>query len=211
MHIQVPKQSDTEDVFRRQVCQALAKLSSLPVVEATEDHSELDNLAYADSGHTGFEPTVTKGNLTAGSSKITIGGTGANALIGPGASVDLSANILQYTKRGNLEDWDWDQGDLTTDGTWYELDCSSIVPTGTVLIFFYLILTDNLVNQVFIMKHPDHEDNYSAVGFATQTANSGMRGVVPVPCDSNRKIKYYGSNTTFTSIDLTIVGWIKEV
>jgi len=31
----------------------------------TQVHSELSNLAYADAGHTGFEPTVTKGNLTA--------------------------------------------------------------------------------------------------------------------------------------------------
>lgn len=32
-----------------------------------QDHSTLSNLSYAASGHTGFEPTVTKGNLTAAS------------------------------------------------------------------------------------------------------------------------------------------------
>jgi len=40
------------------------------------------------------EPAVTKGNLSAGSTKITIGGTGTNALIGTGASVDLGAVTL---------------------------------------------------------------------------------------------------------------------
>lgn len=32
---------------------------------ASSDHAALTHLAYADAGHTGFEPTVSKGNLTA--------------------------------------------------------------------------------------------------------------------------------------------------
>jgi len=56
------------------------------------DHSKLSNLTYAASGHTGFEPTVTKGNLTNGSN-ITIGGTGTGAVIGSGASVALNDTI----------------------------------------------------------------------------------------------------------------------
>lgn len=65
---------------------------------ATSDHSLLSNLSYATAGHTGFEPTISKGNLTAGSTKITIGGTGTGALIGAGASVDVNpANINTST------------------------------------------------------------------------------------------------------------------
>jgi len=57
-------------------------------------HSSLSGLDYASAGHIGFEPTVTKGNLTAGSTKISIGGGGTNALIGSGASIDVvEANI----------------------------------------------------------------------------------------------------------------------
>ena len=52
-------------------------------------HSLLSGLDYASAGHTGFEPTVTKGNLTAGAG-ITIGGTGTGAVIGTGASVTNS-------------------------------------------------------------------------------------------------------------------------
>ncbi len=52
-------------------------------------HSTLSGLDYATAGHSGFEPTVTKGNLTGGAG-ITIGGTGTGAVIGAGASVTNS-------------------------------------------------------------------------------------------------------------------------
>lgn len=59
-----------------------------------EDHSALSNLDYASAGHTGFEATLTKGNLTAGSNKITITGSPTNALIGLGSAVDVNeANV----------------------------------------------------------------------------------------------------------------------
>lgn len=53
------------------------------------DHSDLGNLDYASAAHTGFEPTVTKGNLTeTTSSVLTItGGTGA--VIGSGATIQV--------------------------------------------------------------------------------------------------------------------------
>ena len=62
----------------------------------------LTNLSYDLAGHTGFEPTVTKGNLTAGSTKITIGGTGTGALIGAGASVDVAEANLTHNNIGGL-------------------------------------------------------------------------------------------------------------
>ena len=66
------------------------------------NHAALANLSYAAAAHTGFEPTVTKGNLTAASSKITIGGTGTGALIGAGASVDVAEANLTHNNLGGL-------------------------------------------------------------------------------------------------------------
>lgn len=72
------------------------------VLPAGVDHSLLSNLSFATAGHTGFEPTVTKGNLTAGSTKITIGGTGTGALIGAGASVDVAEANINHNALANL-------------------------------------------------------------------------------------------------------------
>lgn len=57
------------------------------------NHNDLANLGYAESGHIGFEPTVTKGNLTetVTSSLTIVGGTGA--VIGSGVTISLPQDI----------------------------------------------------------------------------------------------------------------------
>jgi len=57
----------------------------------------------------GLEPTVTKGNLTAGSNKVTIGGTGTSAVIGTGVSVDVAQSNLDHGSIGGLSDDDHSQ------------------------------------------------------------------------------------------------------
>lgn len=56
-----------------------------------------------------LEPTVSKGNLTAGSTKITIGGTGTGAVIGAGVSVDVAQANLDHGSIGGLADDDHTQ------------------------------------------------------------------------------------------------------
>ncbi len=53
-------------------------------------HDTLTKLGLAESGHTGIEPTLNKGNVTAGSDKVTIGGTPTNAVIGAGLTIDVN-------------------------------------------------------------------------------------------------------------------------
>lgn len=59
----------------------------------TANHSTLSNLDYASAGHTGFEPTVTKGNLTTSGSNITVY-TGTGAVIGSGTKIGLTSGNL---------------------------------------------------------------------------------------------------------------------
>ena len=62
----------------------------------------IDSLGVINNKITGKEPALTKGNLTAGSSKVTIGGTGTNAVIGSGASIDINeANIVHQNISGH--------------------------------------------------------------------------------------------------------------
>lgn len=89
-----------------------ASLSTLTVnvdykeysIDAT-NHSSLANLTYATAGHTGFEPTIVKGNLTeATSSVLTITG-GTASVIGSGTTVQIKqANTSQS---GYLSSTNW--------------------------------------------------------------------------------------------------------
>ncbi len=69
------------------------------------DHSALTNLSYATAGHTGFEPTITKGNLAeATSSILTITG-GTASVIGSGTTIQIKqANTSQS---GYLSSTNW--------------------------------------------------------------------------------------------------------
>jgi len=66
-------------------------------------HSSLTNLDYASAGHTGFEPTVSKGNVTAGSNKISLGGTPTGAAIGVGFSIDVTEGNIDHDSLTNYE------------------------------------------------------------------------------------------------------------
>ncbi|MBU1783709.1 tail fiber domain-containing protein, partial [Patescibacteria group bacterium] len=69
------------------------------------NHALLSNLSYASSGHTGFEPTVTKGNITEATSSILtiIGGT--SAIIGAGVSIQVKQS--SSSQNGFLSSADW--------------------------------------------------------------------------------------------------------
>lgn len=68
----------------------------------TTDHAALSHLAYADAGHTGFEPTVTKGNLTA---TVPITVSGARQVIGGAA--DIAIPKADAGHDGYLSSVDW--------------------------------------------------------------------------------------------------------
>jgi len=70
--------------------------------EGGQDHANLTNLAYATAAHTGFEPTVTKGNLTA-SSPIEV--SGSRQVIGGAADISVKSGytVPTTTEKGNYD------------------------------------------------------------------------------------------------------------
>jgi hypothetical protein len=57
---------------------------------------------YVDTGLSGKENTLTKGNLSAGSTKVSVSG-GTNAVIGSGASIDVSESNLTHNNIGSKQ------------------------------------------------------------------------------------------------------------
>jgi len=70
------------------------------------NHSDLGNLDYASAGHTGFEPTVTKGNLTETTSSVLTIGSGTGAVIGSGTTIQVT--VASSGTDGYLSGTDWD-------------------------------------------------------------------------------------------------------
>ena len=109
-------------------------------------------------------------------------------------------------RSGSVSAVDWDQGDLTTDGTFRELDCSSIVPANAVAIMFKVEILDDAVGSVFYLRR-NGGNAFVTDHVATQVANVTVRGSMIAACDGDRVVEYAGSNVTFTTIELTVTGW----
>lgn len=160
------------------------------LTELTEDtNPTVDDLLYVvnDPGGTPGEKKVTIENLL--------------SLCTPGSFVD----------RGDPSAYDWLVGDFTTDNSWYDLDCSSIVPAGATHILFRVGITDDAVGSQFSLRKNGNSDVYNAGVLKTQVVNVDFTAEVLVPCDSSRIIEYRGSNLTFAAINVLVKGWITNV
>ena len=93
--------------------------SSWNVFGASVSHASLTNLSYANAGHTGFEPTVTKGNLTETTSTILTITGGTGAVIGSGLTIQVA--LANTSTNGYLSSTDWNtfNGKAAADQTMY--------------------------------------------------------------------------------------------
>lgn len=112
-----------------------------------------------------------------------------------------------FTDRGDPDSYDFRVADFTTNDNWYDLDLSSIVPSGAKAVVFTYWLEDDVVSsRIYFRKNGN---SYSrAVGKARViVADQEHWGTIIVPCDSNRIIEYRATNTTFTRLDIVVTGW----
>ena len=113
----------------------------------------------------------------------------------------------RYVDRGDPASPDWEVGDLTTDGTWRDLDCSSIVSSDAIAILFNMYIKDDATNSYIQLRKNGNSNDNAVNTLRTQVANQGIDALFCIPCDSNQVVEYRSTNTTFTSIQITILGW----
>lgn len=112
----------------------------------------------------------------------------------------------QLVERGSRSASDWDDGDLTTDATWNDLDLSSIVPAGAAFVLLRVSFDDNAVGSLLQFRKNGDSSSYNPI-VRTQVVNIVVDAELLIACDSSRVIEYYGSNLTFNAISITVLGW----
>jgi hypothetical protein len=123
-----------------------------------------------------------------------------------GTDVKLGSGGHTYTDR-DASDWDFELGDFTTDAAWHDLDLSSIVPAGAVLVHMHVVVNDETPGNG-IQFRKNGNTGGTCVAFArVQAANVNNQEDMMVACDSNRVIEYAAHNTTFTNIVIAVKGW----
>lgn len=114
-----------------------------------------------------------------------------------------------FTDRGDPADWDYTQADLTTDGTWRDLDLSSIVPDGAKAVLLYVELLDDSVGAHIRFRKNGNSNSINISRVRTQITNLFIDQDLVIPCDANRIIEYNTSPIVFTTIRITVKGWWK--
>lgn len=120
---------------------------------------------------------------------------------------DFGRQFSRYVDRGDPATHDFNLLDLTTDGAWHELDLSPIVPTGTKAVNITFNIRDNLINQILLLRQNGNTKDKNCLLQRTQVANHLITHNGILACDANYKIAYKATNTTWTSITITIMGY----
>jgi len=127
---------------------------------------------------------------------------------GPIFSADLASyKQPSFVDRSDASAFDFLVGDLTTNGTYRDLDLSAIVPEGAKAVYLTGRIRDNLVDSQLAFKKNADASGFHGNRVYTQLANQYNSFQFIVPVDSSRVIQYYATNTIWDSIDIVINGW----
>lgn len=125
------------------------------------------------------------------------------------ARLDAAAVAPSYIDRGDPASWDFDEGDLTLDNTWRDLDLSGIVPAGAVAVNLHVSLKDDAVSSILYLRRKGVTLPYSGIKLWTIVANVLFGGDFVCACDASRKIQYIGDPADMTTVRIQINGWWK--
>ena len=118
------------------------------------------------------------------------------------------AGRSQYVDRGDPSAWDFQVGDLTTDGLKHDMDLSAIVPAGAIAIHIKAKINDDVIDMfmAFYTKSKTYSFNILHNRVIVALLDHYVDGFIA--CDADRVIQYAASNTVWATIDITVRGWI---
>ena len=114
---------------------------------------------------------------------------------------------INLVDRGDPASADWSLGNLTTDGTWRDLDLSAIVPAGAIAVKIRVSINDNQADSNFMLRKKGNVNSQNATGVRTQYSGVWIEGNFDVFCDINRVVQYLASDLVWTGINVVIRGW----
>lgn len=112
-----------------------------------------------------------------------------------------------YHARSDIASHDWTEVTLTADGTWRDLDCTSIVGSNAKAIAFVARIEYTSAGFSFGLRTNGYTNGINQFSQLVQVANIGNYMYWVVACDSGEVVEYRLSNVTWTSVDLSVVGW----
>ncbi len=111
--------------------------------------------------------------------------------------------------KGDSSAVDFTQANLTTDGTWRDLDLSAKIPKGIKWVILAVELKDDAASSSLSFRKNGYYNTNNISQIATQVANVSTYGDLIVQVDKDGKVEYKTSNVVFTTINIKIKGMIR--
>ena len=133
-------------------------------------------------------------------------GTPADRKVKLGTVMKLAPH---WVKRGDPSDYDFDETDLTHDNNWYDLDLSSIVPSGATWVKLRVYIIGVGTSKEIDFRENGNSNTYATGGVITQVASIPIEGQVDIPLDFDRVVEYKISSTLST-VGIVVIGWYMD-
>jgi len=127
---------------------------------------------------------------------------------------EIYAQAYEYIKqqgmfidRGDASGHDWSLGDLTMDGSWHDLDLSSIVPQYANAVLLRIESNNAFVATLFQLRTKGNANAHNVARYLTAQGGIEDYTSLIVAPDPDRVIEYFGSGVGWNSFDIIIGGW----
>jgi len=114
-----------------------------------------------------------------------------------------------WNERGDVAAADFDEGDLTIDAAYHDLDLSAIVGAGQRLVMIRVNMVENTAGKQLRMKTKGMVNTWNHAVGITQVANKTLDHTFWVYTDAAGKIEYRFDNSTWGNIYVSIRGWFE--
>ena len=111
-----------------------------------------------------------------------------------------------FTNRGDPASNDFGVGDLTLDGTWNDLDLSSIVSAGATAVALRVQVSDETLSSIIFRRNGNSNTGNNSACY-NQVASISIFYDIIVPCDTDRIIEYYGDANVWAVLNIVVKGW----
>lgn len=112
-----------------------------------------------------------------------------------------------FIDRGKVSSADFSLSVLITDGLEHDLDLSDIIDSGAKSVLLQVYVLDNNANKNFYIYKKGYGSGVNISRTKTLVANIATTQDVIVSIGKDRKLTYFTSVESFTTIEITIKGW----
>lgn len=113
-----------------------------------------------------------------------------------------------FVDRGDPAAYDFTTNDFTKDSAYHDLDLSSIVGANACTVLLNVMMRLGTTNEEIMLRTKGNSNDYNVAQRKGIAANTDYRYGMWVKTDANGVIQYRCTAGTYSTLNLTIRGWL---